>query len=35
MKKVKEVLIKKKDKYSDYILKDSVEKLGAVSIEAG
>ncbi len=33
MKKVKEVLIKKKDKYSDYILKDSVEKLGAVSIE--
>lgn len=32
-KKQKEVLIRKKDKYSDYIMKDSVEKLGAVSIE--
>lgn len=32
-KQTKEVRIKKKDKYSDYVLKDSVEKLGAVEVD--
>ena len=29
----KEIQIKKKDKYAEYVLKDSVEKLGAVAID--
>ena len=31
--KKKEVRIKKKDKYAEYVLKDSVEKLGAIEID--
>ncbi len=31
--KKKEVRIKKKDKYTEYVLKDSVEKLGAIEID--
>lgn len=32
-KKAKEVRVKKKDKFREYVLKDSVEKLGAIEID--